>query len=186
MLYGSRTQMEHWYALHAKPHRERQVAEQLRQRNLEVYLPLVRVNPVNPRASRQRPFFPCYLFVKADPQSSDASALKWTPGLRRLVEFDGQPALVPELFIRELQRRLSQIQAAGGLALVGLDSGDPVRIVAGPFAGYEAVFDSRLPGSERVRVMLEWIAYSQRRNERRFVAVELNAGDIERVRPRQP
>lgn len=177
--------MEHWYVLHAKPHRERQVAEQLRHNKLEVYLPLVRVNPVNPRASRQRPFFPSYLFVKADLQTAGPGALKWTPGLRRLVEFDGQPAIVPDHFIRELRRRLTQIQAAGGLILEGLDPGDPVRIVAGPFAGYEAVFDSRLPGSERVRVMLELIAHSQRRDGRRFVPVELNVGSIERVRPRR-
>jgi transcriptional antiterminator RfaH len=178
--------MEHWYALHAKPHRERQVAENLRQRNIEVYLPLVRVNPINPRAARKRPFFPGYLFVKADLQVLGGGAVRWTPGLRRLVEFDGQPASVPDHFIHELKRRLGQIQAAGGLALDGLGPGDSVRIVAGPFAGYEAVFDSRLPGRERVRVLLELIAQSQRRDQQRFVSVELNAGSIEKVRPRRP
>lgn len=177
--------MEHWYALHAKPHRERQVAENLRQRKFEVYLPLVRVNPINPRAARLRPFFPSYLFAKADLPAVGPGALKWTPGLRRLVEFDNQPAIVPAHFIRELQRRLGQIQAAGGLALDGLDRGDPVRIVAGPFSGYEAVFDSRLPGNERVRVLLELIAQSHRSDQRRFVPMELNAGSIEKVRPRQ-
>ena len=177
--------MEQWYALHAKPHKERQVAEHLRQRKVEVYLPLVRVNPVNPRAARKRPYFPCYLFVKADLQAIGLGALQWTPGLRRLVEFDGQPAIVPDSFMTELKRRLGQIQAAGGMALDGLDRGDPVRIVAGPFAGYEAVFDFRLPGSERVRVLLELIARSQGREPRRGVPVELNAGNIEKVRSRR-
>lgn len=178
--------MEHWYALHAKPHKERQVAEHLRQRNVEVYLPLVRVNPVNPRAARKRPYFPCYLFGRIDLQVAGAGALQWTPGLRRLVGFGGQPAIVPDNFVSELKRRLGQIQAAGGLVFDGLERGDPIKIVVGPFAGYEAVFDSRLPGSQRVRVLLELIAYCQRRDQRRFVSVELNAGSIEKVRPRQP
>jgi transcriptional antiterminator RfaH len=178
--------MEHWYALHAKPHRERQVAEFLRQRNVEIYLPLVRVNPVNPRAARQRPFFPSYLFARTDLQVVGPGILRWTPGLRRLVEFDGQAAIVPETFIAELKRRLGQIQAAGGLALDGLERGDPIRIVAGPFTGYEAVFDARLPGRERVRVLLELIAQRQRDSQPRLVPVELNAGSIEKVRPRQP
>jgi transcriptional antiterminator RfaH len=177
--------MEQWYALHAKPHKERQVAEHLRQRSLEVYLPLVRVNPVNPRSARIRPYFPCYLFVQADIQAIGLGALQWTPGLRRLVEFDNQPAVVPENFIVELQRRLGQIQAAGGLILEGLGRGDAVRIVAGPFAGYEAVFDSRLPGSERVRVLLQLIAASQRRGPARGVALELSAGSIAKARPRR-
>ena len=177
--------MEQWYALHAKPHKERQVAENLRQRKLEVFLPLVRVNPVNPRAARKRPYFPSYLFVKADLQAIGLGALQWTPGLRRVVEFDGQPAVVPDKFVSELKRRLNQIQAAGGLALDGLERGDPVRIVAGPFAGYEAVFDFRLPGSERVRVLLELIARSQRREPQRLVPVELNAGSIEKSRSKQ-
>jgi transcriptional antiterminator RfaH len=177
--------MEQWYALHAKPHKERQVAQHLRQRKLEVYLPLVRVNPVNPRSARIRPYFPCYLFVKADLQAIGLGALQWTPGLRRLVEFDGQPAVVPNQFVHELQRRLAQVQAAGGLILEGLGRGDPVRIVAGPFAGYEAVFDSRLPGSERVRVLLQLIAASQRRGGGRLVPVELNAGSVAKARSRR-
>lgn len=177
--------MEQWYALHAKPHKERQVAEHLRQREIEVYLPLVRVNPVNPRSARIRPYFPSYLFVKADLQSVGLGTLQWTPGLRRLVEFDGQPAVVPDNFILELRRRLGQIQAAGGLALEGLGRGDPVRIVAGPFAGYEAVFDARLPGSERVRVLLQLIAASQRRGAGRSVPVELDAGSIAKARSKR-
>jgi transcriptional antiterminator RfaH len=177
--------MEQWYALHAKPHKERQVAEHLRQRSLEVYLPLVRVNPVNPRSARIRPYFPCYLFVRADVQAVGLGALQWTPGLRRLVEFDGQPAVVPGEFIAELRRRLRRIQAAGGLVLGGLDRGDRVRIVAGPFAGYEAVFDARLSGSERVRVMLQLLAAHQRHGGRRYVAVELDAGSIAESRVRR-
>jgi transcription antitermination factor NusG len=45
-----------WYVLHTKPHKERQVASLLRSRSLEVFLPLLRVNPVNPRAARERPY----------------------------------------------------------------------------------------------------------------------------------
>jgi len=49
-----------------------------------------------------------------------------------------------------------------------------VVISDGPFAGYEAIFDTRLPGSERVRVLLQLL------NSQRRVPVELNAGQIQR------
>ena len=173
--------MEHWYVLHAKPHKERQVADYLKGRRLEVFLPLARLNPVNPRAARVRPYFPGYLFVKMDLAAAGLSALQWTPGLRSVVLFGGQPAIVPDHFIFELQRRIAHIQAVGGLVFDGLERGDKVQITGGPFAGYAAVFDARLSGNERVRVLLELIQSQQGLH---LVPVELDAACIQKARPR--
>ena len=159
---------------------------QLRQRQLEVYLPLIRVNSVNPRAARERAFFPCYLFAKFDPHVNGIGNLQWLPGLRRFLDFGGQPAVVPDKAVSEIKRRVAEIMAAGGLAFDGLKPGDVVRVVNGPFAGYEAIFDSRLAGNERVRVLLEWIQRNQRRRDpARVIPVELNASSIEKVRLRR-
>jgi len=57
-----------------------------------------------------------------------------------------------------------------------LKAGDPIRIQDGPFRGYEAIFDARLPGTERVRVLLEFLG-----NQRK-VAVELSASQIQQVK----
>lgn len=166
--------MQYWYALHTKPHKERQAAEHLRRHDVPVYLPLIRVNPVNPRASRERAFFPGYLFASMDLNAVGIGRLQWTPGLRGVVQFGGQPASVPGHVIRELERRVDHIREAGGLVLAGLRPGDPVRITSGPFAGYDAVFDLRLKDSERVRVLLTML---QRR-----VKLELHVGEIRKLR----
>ncbi len=176
--------MQFWYALNTKPHQERCVAEQLRCRGLEVYLPIVRVNPVNPRASRERPYFPGYLFARLDFQTVGFSAVQWTPGLRRIVKFGEVPGIVPDALIGELRRRLARISAAGGLVFGDLHPGDVVRIVSGPLAGYEAVFDRRLSGSDRVRVLLEIMQQEQLRSNSdqggmtKIIPVELCAGCI--------
>jgi transcription antitermination factor NusG len=91
-----------------------------------------------------------------------------------LVCFGGEPAAVPENLIHTLRKRVEEISAAGGEVFDGLHPGDVVRISDGPFRGYEAIFDTRLPGSERVRVLLELLG-SQRR-----VPMELSAGQIQR------
>ena len=186
--------MEFWYAVHAKPHKERQVAEQLRLHRLEVFLPLARVSATKPWAAPEQPFFPGYLFVKADLEKVGFGEIQWTPGVRRFVEFGGQRAIVPDHFMIELKRRMSHIRAAGGLLFDGLAQGDTVKITGGPFAGREAIFDVQLSGTERVRVMLEWIEQSQHHhprsrsaaksgaNQPRLVPVELNANSIERIR----
>jgi len=49
----------------------------------------------------------------------------------------------------------------------------------GPFAGYEAIFDARVPGSERVRVLLQLL------NSQRQVPLELTAGQIKQIKGKQ-
>jgi transcription antitermination factor NusG len=180
--------MEFWHALNTKPHQEQCVTEQLRCRHLAVYSPTVRVNPVNPRAARERPYFPGYIFARLDLQAVGISAVQWIPGLRRIVKFGDVPGIVPDALIGELRRRLAQISAAGGLVFDDLHSGDVVRIVSGPLAGYEAVFDMRLSSSDRVRVLLEIIREAQPPERRshgvitRAIPVELGAGCIEKMK----
>ncbi len=182
--------MLEWYVLNTKPHKERQVASLLRTRELEVYLPIVRVNPVNPRAARLRAYFPNYLFANVDFEVVALSEMRWIPGLRRLVEFGNQPAVVSDNIVLELRRRIAEISAAGGLVMDGLQAGDRIRIVDGPFVGYEGVFDARLTAKERVRVLLEMLAEYQdtrphmrnlKKRDVRVVPLELSAGNIAKI-----
>ncbi|MCC6188061.1 MAG: hypothetical protein IT318_03435 [Anaerolineales bacterium] len=163
-----------WYVIRAKPRRERYVSEQLSRQGMDVFFPAVRVNPVNPRAARERAYFPGYLFVYLDLELFGVNKLRWMPAAVGLLEFGGEPAVVPEALITQLRRRIANIQAAGGLTLVELAAGDAVEITAGPFAGYEAIFDLRLKGSDRVRVLLDLL--------RRQVSLELDAGSIRKAR----
>jgi transcriptional antiterminator RfaH len=163
-----------WYVIRAKPHRERVVHAQLSRQGMEVFFPSVKVNPVNPRSARERAYFPGYLFVHLDLAAVGANTLRWLPATVGLLEFGGEPAVVPPDLITQLKRRISSIQAAGGLVLADLVHGDAVKITSGPFEGYEAIFDLRLKGSDRVRVLLELL--------RRQVTVEIDAGSIRKVK----
>jgi transcriptional antiterminator RfaH len=164
----------YWYVLRVKPHKERSVCEQLKLRDLDVYFPVIKVNPVNPRAAKERPYFPGYLFVKADLAEMGSNALNWVPGALGLVSFGGLPAKVAANLIQEIKSRLAMIEAQGGLALEKLQPGDRVRITGGLFAGYEAIFDARLPGNQRVQVLLSFLSSAPQ-------PVKLDASDIKKV-----
>ena len=58
--------MKHWYALQSKPQQENFLWDQLCMRNMEAYYPRVRVQTVNPRSKKIRPYFPGYMFVNTD------------------------------------------------------------------------------------------------------------------------
>lgn len=160
--------------LRTKPKKEHFVQQQLLAREAPLYFPAVRVKPVNPRAARVRPYFPGYLFVRADLEREGQNAYSWLPGVVGLVQFGGEPAVVPDSLVHELQERLARVAEVGPEELDGLQQGDRVRIVGGPFAGYEALFDLRLPGKDRVQVLLAFLS-------RHPQPVKLAAGDVIKI-----
>ena len=162
-----------WYVLRAKPQKEEFLRDQLDSRRIEAYCPRVRVHAVNPRARKVKPYFPGYLFVHVDLNQTSSSTLQWMPGAGGLVSFGREPAFVPDSLIQSLRQRVAGIEEAGGEQLDGLKRGETVVIQAGPFAGYEAIFDACILGNERVRVLLNLLRSRQ-------VAVELPTGQIER------
>ncbi len=146
-----------WYVLRCKPRKEEVVWRQIRTQGYESFYPRLRVQPVNPRSRKYQPYFPGYMFVKVDIVEVGLSTFQWMPHAVGLVCFGEEPAIVPDNLIYEIQRRVDEITAAGGELFDGLRPGDKVYISDGPFAGYEAIFDARVPGSERVRVLLHFL-----------------------------
>lgn len=164
-----------WYALHVKPHKEMQVYRYLYSsgHDLDVYYPSFIIDPVNPRSSRIRPYFPRYLFVEAALDQLGEKFLQWIPGSVGLVCFGGEPAVVPEHFMQDLKKRVIAFEKAGGPPGDDIRAGDRIRVASGPFTDYEGVFHTRLSGEERVQVFLDWLG--------RRVTVTMKAHDIRKV-----
>jgi transcription antitermination factor NusG len=161
----------YWYAIQSKPNKEDALYQQLENQGVEVFYPRIRVSPVNPRAKKVKAYFPGYMFVRADLKEVGLSTFQWMPFARGMVTFDQEPATVPDGLIQAIRRKVDDVNAAGGEVFSGLHKGDSIQIHDGPFAGYEAIFDLRLPGSERVRVLIKLLSQRQ-------VPVELHAGQI--------
>ena len=164
-----------WYALQSKPMKEAFLCAQLGLRGIECYYPHLRIRPVNPRSRKVVAYFPGYLFGRLDLEEPGRPTLQWIPGAAGIVSFDGIPSHVPDNLINAIHRHVDKINAAGGEHLAGLKPGERVVIRGGPFEGYEAILDARLPGSERVRVLLKLL-------QARTMNVELPASQIQRKR----
>ena len=96
--------MERWCALYSKSHKEHHVSGVLKRKRLETYLPTVRVRK-NGR-TKTDPFFSCYLFARFDPADAFPE-IRCTPGLRRIVSFGGQFAVVPDEVASSIRKRLA-------------------------------------------------------------------------------
>ena len=157
--------MLRWYVMHSKPQKEALLRERLRIQRIEVYLPSIRVKPVNPRARKVKPFFPGYLFVHVDLENIPISELRSIPGSIGLVCYGGEPADVGDALIRAIQKQVEEITDSADSYVDRFRPGDLVVINDGPFATYKAMFDCRLSGSDRVRVLLELLQGQKMRVE---------------------
>lgn len=157
--------MRNWYLFQSKTRKEDLLCEQLRMRDIEVFYPRLCVQPVNPRARKVKPYFPGYVFGQLDLDQVGRSTVEWIPGALGLVNFGGEPAMVPEHVVNTIRHHVDTINAANHPNALLYQPGDTVAIHAGPFSGYEAIFDVHLPGRDRAEVLLKMLQGYQLRVE---------------------
>jgi transcription elongation factor/antiterminator RfaH len=153
--------MEQWYTLYTKPNAEYQVAASLQKREIQTYLPEIEIAK-DRRGRDRKPFFPCYLFIKADLRVVGLSRVRWTPGLRRIVTFDDWPVPLPDEVINLIRCKLGEINAAGGQPRHTFRPGDSVRITDGSLQNMLAIFEGPTTPAQRVRVLLTFLGHARR------------------------
>jgi transcriptional antiterminator RfaH len=144
-----------WYAIQTKPNKERWVQIALDQEGVEVYCPRLARPPRGPNRRRWKDLalFPGYLFARFD-FTRDYSRLRWKPGLVRVVMSGTTPLAISEATLASVR----QMEKDGARILLrprGWRPGTRVRVVQGPFSGFEGSVSMTLGGGDRVRILLE-------------------------------
>lgn len=148
----------HWYVIHSHTNKEESLKRQLELKGITYFYPTLRVQPVNPRSRKIRPFFPGYLFVALDLGQTNATDLQWMPYTVGLVSFGGEPARVPQNIIEALKKKLSDLNEKPHCANDELLPGDAVIVQDGPLEGFEGIFHAHLTGRERVQILLKLLS----------------------------
>lgn len=146
-----------WFALRSQPKHEHIAAAHLRQdANLEVFLPRIRFR----RATRRGPvwfteaLFPNYLFARFD-WTRDLRRVLHARGVSGVIHFGDRWPTVPAETIVELRAQWQQEEVY--CVPDTLVTGDPVKIVSGPFQGLLAVVERPLAARQRVAVLLDFL-----------------------------
>jgi transcriptional antiterminator RfaH len=145
--------MQDWYLVRTKTGAERTAYAQLQHVVDRVLLPLAKmsVRQGDRTFPRIGPIFPSYVFAYFS-LSRMARQIRYTPGVRSIVWFGEQAAVVPTCVINELISRCAE--GPVDLAKPRLSLGTPVTVVRGPFRQFQAVFDGYCSGPERVAILL--------------------------------
>ena len=148
-----------WYAVATKARDEAVAKANLERQDYQVFLPTTSLK--KRRLGRwtrvTEPLFPGYLFVSLVLGADDPAPIRSTVGCIGLVRFGQTHTPVPSSLIAALQGASEDVLDTP----LPFNQGDKVRLIDGPFAGLEAVFD--MPrGEDRAQVLLELLGKTQR------------------------
>jgi transcription elongation factor/antiterminator RfaH len=144
-------ELRRWYVIYSKPHKEEFAEFHLRLKGLEVFFPRL-LTPESLRSRRRIvPLFPNYLFVRIQ-ISREYHYVHWSPGVKRIVGFNGNPTPLDE----EIMDFLMQQANSEGIitARSNLRAGQEVQISGGPFDGLVGIIQEPPGVKGRVKVLL--------------------------------
>ena len=102
---GADADAEKWFAVHTRSRHEKVVAQEVRERGVTTFLPLVR--EVRRWSDRQKvvesPLFSCYVFVKMVPRNDERCRVLRVNGVLRFVGTHGMGIPIPDEQIQAVQ-----------------------------------------------------------------------------------
>ena len=144
-----------WYVVYSKPQREEFAEFCLQHRGIEVFLPKLLFPESLRKRKRIVPLFPNYLFTRIDDLEQYHCVL-WTPGVKRIVSFNGIPAPLDESVISFLK----QEGTPDGIiaARSDLRKGQEVQITGGPFEGLVGIIQEPPGDNGRVNILMRLLS----------------------------
>ncbi|MFQ5823650.1 MAG: UpxY family transcription antiterminator [bacterium] len=159
-----------WYALYTRPRFEKKVDVELKLKGLESFLPLHSVVRIwsDRKKKIEAPLFPSYVFVHANLKERYLSLQ--TPGVVRMVSFNGGPARIPAFQIESVRRILQTDYAPQPYPY--LSKGYKVEIISGPLKGSTGyIIECR--GKNRLVISIDTI--------RQSLAIEIDSNYLKRI-----
>ena len=156
---------KNWYVIHTKPKQETRASRNLESWGVETFVPWLasRLKPLS-----SQPLFPGYIFAHFS--ARDAHQISYTRGVIYIVSFGGMLARVEQEVMAELRARTAE---NGVVQITPLKEGDLVIIRSGPLQDFYGIFEKRIPGKQRIQILLKAISFNAR--------VQLSVSDVEKV-----
>ena len=151
-----------WRVVYCKPRQEARAQLHLNNQGYRVFLPQLRLRK-RLRGRDQthlEPMFPRYLFISLCADAQNWAPIRSTRGVVGLVRIAGTAPIVPAELIGQLLS-CSDDHGVIEASKQQLREKQPVEITAGPFTGYQGLFECQ-KGEQRAMILLEVLGRQQR------------------------
>jgi transcriptional antiterminator RfaH len=148
--------MRLWYVVQTKPANEDRVKGNLLNQEIEPFLPFLGTRQYSNGKviDRIKPLFPNYLFARMD-LGLHYYKVKYTRGVSKILGNGEGPIPISEKVIITIRERMGEDN------LVKLEDelkdGDVVEVTSGPFKDLRGVFQKKMSGKGRVKILLSLI-----------------------------
>lgn len=167
----------YWYAVHTRSRHEKKVSQLLKAKVAECFLPLLEVQ--SRRRDREafysKALIPGYLFIHDTLVPELHIEVLKTPGVVKVLTARGgsdtRPCPIPDEQIESL--RILLASRAKVTPFTGLQVGERVEVVSGPFMGAVGELIRLAPNRNRLVVSIQIVNHS--------VAVDIDVGDIRKI-----
>lgn len=156
-----------WFAIQAKPHRDDLAAAGVRELDIEVFAPRIKVEQQVCGTWRwvTKPLFPSYFFARFCPLVS-IGAVRFTAGILRVVGGAAFPTSIEPAVIEALRETLDECGSIER-SPADLTPGTKVTIESGPFMGWAGRVLRESDDRKRVTVLLDLLEHARVVTERR-------------------
>ena len=144
-----------WFALYTKPRHEFKAFEQLKEIEVETYLPTISVTKQwsDRKKKVTEPLFRGYIFICASEIERNNAVTR--EAVIKTIFFNGAPAVIPEQEIESIKKMLEspeKIQVFNGIA-----KGVIVKIESGPFEGIEGIVQTISEDENSLSVSIQFL-----------------------------
>jgi transcription antitermination factor NusG len=169
---GFAPEISNWYAIQTMPRHEKRIAEQLQEKSVFTFLPLLRqTRQWSDRWSKvEVPMFSCYAFVRIVRTNENRLRVLRIPGVLGFVGNERQGTPIPDEQIESLRKAISVNVLC--LPHPFVSAGSRVRIRGGSLDGVEGIL-MRQGGDQSLVVSVELL--------RRSISIRVEGYDIELV-----
>ena len=161
------SEVPEWFCVRCQTKREHIAAGHLRElENIEVFCPRIRYRKATRRGKIWwvEPMFPGYVLAKFNIAEMERM-VTFSHGVRGLVRFGSKIPPIPEEFVQALKREVPEHRGAEEQELItispNVEIGDEVEVAHGPLQGMQGTVISIPSGSDRVKILLEFLGSPQ-------------------------
>ncbi len=130
-------QVYKWYVIYTRPNGEKRIFENLKEDNIQCYLPLKRF--LRQWSDRKKwieePLFRCYLFVRVS--NIEFYKVLDMPGVVRYITFEGHAQTIPDSQMENIKKLVEQQEREVNISRSNLGKGQNVEVISGPFKGIQ-------------------------------------------------
>jgi transcription elongation factor/antiterminator RfaH len=145
-----------WFVVRTKAGDEDRANTNLLNQEIETFLPLFKARYLRGGKMIEtiKPLFPNYLFARLDPDLH-YTKVKWTRGVSRILGNREGPVPISEAVVQAIRNRVGRDELIE--LEEGMKEGDLVQVISGPLKDLLGVFQKRMSGKDRVRILLNLI-----------------------------